>query len=118
MSEPKAPPNGGGRPEPFSAERSERNGTLVLALRGELDLSSVDRLSEAAADVPPGANVVIDLAALEFMDSAGLRTLMNLDVRAREEGWALALARPQQSVLRLLELSSLEGRIPIRDMPD
>jgi anti-anti-sigma factor len=51
------------------------------------------------------------------MDSTGLRALMNLDVRGREEGWALSLASPQAPVMRLLKLSGFEERIAIRDAP-
>lgn len=104
-------------PDPFSVERTERGRTVVLALTGELDLATAPQLTEAAADVPAGAQLVVDLAELEFMDSSGLRVLMNLDLRARREGWELAVARPQDAVMRLLELSNVRDRIPIRDAP-
>jgi anti-sigma B factor antagonist len=104
-------------PDPFSVERTEGDGTVVLALKGELDLATVSQFVEAAADVPPGAKLVIDLTDLEFMDSAGLRALMNLDLRARREGWEISLTRPQRAVMRLLDLSNVGDRIPIRDAP-
>jgi anti-sigma B factor antagonist len=104
-------------PDPFSVERTESTGTVVLALKGELDLAAVPHLVEAAAEIPAGAQLVIDLADLEFMDSSGLRALMNLDLRARREGWEITLARPQRAVMRLLDLTHVGDRIPIRDAP-
>ena len=102
----------------FSVERSEREGTTVLALHGELDISTTDELARAASGIAPGTELVIDLTDLEFMDSAGLRALMNLDLRAREEGWTVSLTSPQPAVLRLLKLSGFEDRIPIRPAGD
>lgn len=101
----------------FSVDRAEREGTVVLALHGELDLATVGQLVEAAAGVAPATQLVIDLTDLEFMDSTGLRTLMNLDVRGRAEGWTISLAAPQPQVMRLLKLSGFEDRIQIRDAP-
>lgn len=102
-------------PGSFSVDRSVRESTVVLALQGELDMASAGRLANAATDIAPGSQVVIDLKNLEFMDSSGLRTLMNLDLRARAEGWSIALAGPQPSVRRLLTLTGFEDRIPILD---
>ena len=102
-------------PKPCSAERSDQEDRVVVALTGELDIATVDQLSVATSEVPAGALLVIDLANLEFMDSSGLRVLMNLDVRARDEGWSLAISGPQPAVRRLLELSNVGKRIPIRD---
>lgn len=100
-------------PDVFRVTRSEREGAVHLALTGELDLAGVDRLAAAAADIPPGASVVVDVTELSFMDSTGVRMLMNLDLRSRAEGWSLAITRPQPGVARLLRLSGFAERVPI-----
>lgn len=110
-------PAGDITPRPFSAERSDEEGRVVVTLTGELDMATVGQLSAATADVPAGGSLLIDMAELDFMDSSGLRVLMNLDVRSREEGWSLAVARPRPAVTRLLEISNVHKRIPVLDSP-
>ncbi len=87
----------------------------MLTVVGELDMATVDRFAALVEGIPPGSRVVVDLGDLEFIDSAGLHLLLNLDVRSRQEGWELALARPQTAVLRMLRLLQIDSRIPIRD---
>lgn len=109
---------GAGQPEPdFSAERDDRDAATVLVLRGELDLNSAERLLAAAAGPAKGGRLVLDLAGLAFVDSAGLRALMNLDLRARAEGWEFALAAPAPAVLRVLTLTGFDKRLSILDAP-
>ena len=52
----------------------ERLGPNTLALTGDLDFASFDPLSAALEDIP-GA-VRLDLSALTFMDSTGLRLIL------------------------------------------
>ena len=54
---------------------------------------------------------------LDFVDSAGLRALMRLDLRARAEGWDFAVAAPTPPVLRLLRLTGFDARLSILDAP-
>lgn len=102
----------GGR---FSITRTEHEGELILALQGELDLASSGELAEAGEGIAAGTRVTLDLRDLVFMDSSGIRTLMNLDLRSRAEGWALVLASPQPAVRRVMTLCAFEDRIPIVD---
>jgi anti-sigma B factor antagonist len=97
----------------FSISRSEREGELVLALRGELDVDGKAEFAAAAARIPAGAHVVIDLSELSFMDSSGLGVLMAMDVRSRADGWTLMLRDPQPAVRRLLEICHFDSRLTI-----
>jgi anti-sigma B factor antagonist len=101
------------RPEGFTVTRTDGDGTVVVALDGELDLAGVERMRAATAEIPPGAHVLVDLGELRFMDSSGLRTLMNLDLRSRAEGWTLAFTAPQPAVRQLLRLCGFEHRVPL-----
>ena len=97
----------------FNVERIDRREDVSLVLSGELDLVGVDRLLGAAENVPAGAALTLDLSALSFMDSSGLKVLMNLDRRSKREGWSLAIINPRGQVLRLLELCGFDQRLPI-----
>ena len=102
---------------PFSVERSVRDGVVIIALVGELDLATLDRFTRATDELSPASRVVIDMVDLEFIDSTGLHCLMNLDVRAREEGWELTLARPQPAVMRTLRIVAMDEQLSIQDAP-
>jgi len=86
--------------------RLERT-VVVMVLDGELDLASFPQLEHAidqALESDPQL-VVLDLAALEFMDVAGLRSVLRSDQRLRGLGKALVIAAPGGATRRLLELT-------------
>src|SRR5437016_2442656 len=80
---------------------------LILSLRGELDLTSVPlferELRDAEATNP--ALLVIDLSGLDFMDSTGLRALLQARERAKDDNHELMLRRGPRQVQRVLELT-------------
>jgi anti-sigma B factor antagonist len=84
------------------------DGRVVVALRGELDVT--DAASVAAALTPVAARereIIIDLAGLEFIDSSGLAALVLVRKHARHVGGDLILAGPQREVLRVLTVTRL-----------
>jgi anti-anti-sigma factor len=93
-----------------SLEIHERRGSdqVVLALQGELDYGSGAELAVKLADEGRlGARVIVDLAELEFMDSAGMGVLHRASLWAGEEGWTLSLTGPRPNVRRVLALTNL-----------
>lgn len=100
----------------FSVQRLEADDGVTLVLRGELDLASQAALVGAAERVS-ARSLTLDLTELSFIDSSGLRVLMNLDLRARREAWDFTIRRPQGQVLRLLRLCGFDQRLPIEDLP-
>lgn len=98
-------------PEPFGV----RTVDSVLYLSGEFDLSGTSLFDEAAARLAKADRLIVDLTELEFMDSSGLRALMNLDLRTRAEGARLTLRGPKPEVLRLLQMCGFDERIDITD---
>ena len=86
-------------------ETSARDGHVVVALRGELDVSGAADVEAAiAAVVVPGQRLIIDMSALDFMDCASLRALLRVRGLARSGGGDVVLAAPHRSVRRLLVL--------------
>jgi anti-anti-sigma factor len=92
---------------------------LRLALSGELDISTAPTLEDALERVEGEAPalLVIDLRALEFMDSTGLRTLVGADQRAREQGRRLAIVRGPEPVDRIFNVTRLDERLELVDDP-
>lgn len=83
------------------------NGAVSIALAGELDLSGARqlevRLDEVEREGPE--RLIIDLRELSFIDSTGLRLLLQADARARERGCELVLRRGEQTVQRVFEVT-------------
>ena len=93
----------------LSIEREREEGVPVIWLRGELDRLTADDLDAAVRELASkGApQLILDVSELEFIDSAGLRSLSrahNLLLDAQHE---LVVRRPNPSVLRLIELVGL-----------
>jgi anti-anti-sigma factor len=86
---------------------------VLLDFIGELDLAGVDRVNEATRHLPQHGHVTVDLSQLTFMDSTGVRLLMNLDLRSRAEQWTLTLRAPQPQVLNMFKLCGFENRFEI-----
>jgi len=92
---------------------------VVVALRGELDLAdaaSVAAALMAVADNVP--DVIVDLAALEFIDSSGVAALAYGRRQARRAGGNLMLAAPQQQVLKVLSLTRLADAFSVHASVD
>jgi anti-anti-sigma factor len=82
----------------------------VLVLSGEIDSYTAPGLAERLAD--PAVEVV-DVSAITFIDSTGLRTLLQADRSRRDDGRRFALRSPSAPVQRLLEISGLGGHFDI-----
>jgi anti-sigma B factor antagonist len=92
------------------------DGTTLIVLRGDLDLGTAPSLRETLIEViDEGARIVIDMEALEFLDSAGLGILVGGLKRARSAGGELELVCSNGEVLRPLEITGLDRVFTIHD---
>lgn len=78
-------------------------------LIGEVDAYTVTLLSEDALALPTtaGMHVSFDMSKVDFMDSSGLRALIELTDRARAVGMSVVVRSPSRTVARLIEISGL-----------
>lgn len=84
-----------------------------VAPAGELDLSTVPQVQ--AAMWPPDVDleaVTLDLSGLTFMDTSGLRLVLEEDRRAKAEGRRLHLVPGPPTVHRVFELAGIADRLP------
>ena len=87
---------------------SNERGVVVTAVRGELDIASADILSATLDKVANEERLVLDLSAVDFMDSSGLAVVLRQSMRRRDAGGTLHIRRPSLSVQRLLVFCCLE----------
>jgi anti-sigma B factor antagonist len=100
-------------PLSIDVERDDR--TRVLVLRGDLDAATASQLRECLVEViDEGARVVIDMEALDFLDSAGLGILVGGLKRARTHGGELELVCSSSAVLKPIEITGLDRVFTIR----
>jgi stage II sporulation protein AA (anti-sigma F factor antagonist) len=105
---------------PFSAEvvTGTPDRVCVVALRGRLDLLAAEELeSQLAALVQAGhRRFVVDLSALTYIGSIGIRVLLELAGRVKGQGLA-CLCSPTplvKEVLDLVRISSVMRCYPTR----
>lgn len=98
----------------FEARRSDD--TVVAAISGELDMAATFRLEpelERVTQEPGVRSLVIDLAGVDFIDSAGLGLLLATHERLRAAHVRLELANPSPSVRRMLQLTGAGAELPV-----
>ena len=100
---------------PLTLSHRRTDGDAVIALDGELDLSSASDLAQLADElVRDGAsNIIMDAQRLTFCDSSGLRILVSIANDLRPMGGRVAILNPQPFVLRVLELTGLDRTVMI-----
>lgn len=93
---------------------SQRNGTAhrVVAV-GELDLATVDLLQRTLGEIDDGATIVLDLSGLSFIDSTGLRLVLDLNERYGGEADRLRVVAGSPAVERLLDIVGLRDQLPL-----
>jgi anti-anti-sigma factor len=79
----------------------------VVLLRGEIDLSTVTDLELALATIPSERTVIVDCAAVDFIDSSGLRVFLQEHQRHHAEGATLAVREPSSMLRRMLTRTGL-----------
>lgn len=97
---------------------SWRDGDVhTIALAGELDLATAERVERELRRVEStdARSIVVDLSALAFMDSTGIRILVAADRRSRADSERLALRRGPAAVQRVIELTGLTDLLPFMD---
>jgi anti-anti-sigma factor len=101
-------------PEPASLEQFERG--AVITLTGELDAHDAPELRttfESALATSP-AVVVLDLAAVDFLDSTVLGAIVGLLRRQREAGAELRVVLPETTARRVFEITGLDAALDVR----
>ena len=86
-----------------------------VAVRGEVDINTVDALQAAIDDAireSLGA-FIIDLSDLDFIDSSGLHVLLRARGLLSREDRQLALVCPHGPVRRVLELSGVSDQFAL-----
>jgi anti-sigma B factor antagonist len=104
------------QPDSVEVDRPEP-GVVLLRAKGDLDAYTAPGLRTQLHDATAGDAdlVVVDLADITFIDSAGLGALVGAHRRMREGGGRLRIVRPPALVARAFELTGLDEVLDLRD---
>jgi anti-anti-sigma factor len=89
---------------------SQDGDTCTVALSGELDMGGFDGLCRVLVDAAsrPGTVVVrADVAAVDFIDSSGVRAFLAAYNQANASGRRFTVTRPPRNVRRVLQITGL-----------
>ena len=115
-------------PNPHSPEFQPANELLTCEVvperdlvrvrpRGALDVATASVLDEQLADLRAAGfrRLLIDLSELRFMDSTGLRLVLQWDAAARSDGFELGVMGGRPEVQRVFELTGTLECLPFVD---
>jgi anti-anti-sigma factor len=101
--------------EPLDVRLEQRGDTAVVLISGACDASCHERLRQRLLEAEAGGarHIVVDLTALGFIDSIGLRVVISAWNRARHAGhlFSVALATSGQ-VKRVFEVTGVDNIVP------
>jgi anti-sigma B factor antagonist len=105
-------------PGNFDVATHHRGAALVVVPTGEIDLATVGLVRDAVdRERQAEEDVVLDLREVSFMDTSGLRYVLEIVERAGRDGFSVQLVRGPNAVQRVFEVSGLEPRLPFVDDP-
>jgi anti-sigma B factor antagonist len=94
---------------PFEVTVQRHDAVATVVVDGELDLATVPRLSPTLAEHGDARLLVLDLTALTFIDSTGVRALIEANRSCAGSGSRLVVLAGDGPVRRLLDLCELDG---------
>lgn len=86
----------------------------TIAVTGEIDAHTAPELKgRLAAFVVGDADFVVDMSGVDFVDSSGLRVLIEANQRVADASGRLVLRAPSPSVIRLIEITGLADHLHV-----
>lgn len=100
----------------FRASVSAGRSGPVITLSGEVDITTAAELSELIAGqlADETRQLTIDVAGLDFVDTAAIRVLVVAAGRLRRRGGDLVLLHPQRALARVLEILGADEVVTIQ----
>src|SRR5947209_1684721 len=100
-------------------DRTEGDRTVVV-VGGEIDVYTAPKLREKLIDLVSAGNyhLVVDMEAVEFLDSTGLGVLVGGLKRVRAHEGSLRLVCTQERILKIFRITGLTKVFPIHSSVD
>jgi anti-sigma B factor antagonist len=94
-----------------------RDTAVRVVADGELDLSTAPLLDAAllAVEATDATEITLDIDAVSFIDSTGLRALIEAQLRSQQDSNRLRLTRGTPQAQRLFTLAAVDDVLPFVD---
>lgn len=90
--------------------------SVVVTVQGELDITSSQAFDDYLAEASAGGDrLILDMSALDFMDTTALAVIVGHWRRQLAAGGTLVLAGARYRYLKALWITGLAGRLPMYD---
>ncbi|WP_036491863.1 MULTISPECIES: STAS domain-containing protein [Nocardioides] len=98
----------------------EEDGRAIVAVGGEIDVYTAPKLRDQITELVSGGSyhIVIDLEAVEFLDSTGLGVLVGGLKKVRAHDGSLELICSQERLLKIFRITGLAKVFVIHDSVD
>ena len=94
----------------------EEEGAMVMQVAGRLDAATTGEFEASCAGLlgkNPGKKMVLDLAGLEYISSAGLRSMLSLAKKLKVGGGNLVLCNLTGIVKEVVNLAGFDQFLPV-----
>ena len=108
-----------GRPDAvFETDARQMGDVVVVSVTGELDMASAAALYRAVDRAQDRGQIVVDLRDLTFIDSTGIRALIEVYSAGQNGHSTVSFIRGQAHVQRVLQMAGVEGLLAWVELPD
>ncbi len=96
-----------------------QNQVKIIILNGQLDANNVGNFRESfLTEVDSNQKVIIDCTGLQYLDSSGLATLLNLHKNLSTRDASLVLCGLSEGILRVIRFTKLDKVLDIKGTVD
>jgi anti-anti-sigma factor len=101
----------------FTCEVVPERDAVRVRPHGALDMATASTLEAEITQLRDAGfrRLLVDLSALDFLDSSGLRLLLSLHAEASNDGFALGLVRGNPTVQRVFEITGTAEILPFTE---
>jgi anti-sigma B factor antagonist len=115
-----------GRPNPrgedvdLTLATSEVDGATIIAVGGEIDVYTAPKLRDKITELVANGvyDIIVDMEAVEFLDSTGLGVLVGGLKKVRAHDGSLQLICTQDRLLKIFRITGLAKVFVIHDSAD
>jgi anti-sigma B factor antagonist len=99
---------------------NEVDGATIIAVGGEIDVYTAPKLRDKITELVAGGvyDIIVDMEAVEFLDSTGLGVLVGGLKKVRAHDGSLELVCTQDRLLKIFRITGLAKVFVIHDSAD
>jgi anti-sigma B factor antagonist len=102
---------------PFTVDVESQREVVRVCPRGEVDLATVGDVREQVGELLSAGftRVLLDLRQVTFLDSTGLRLIIEFVQSSQADGWQFVLIDGSAPVRRVFDVTGLRDQLPFVD---